>query len=162
MATPLDTIVVTDGNREAFERVIGVTREHGAPERLFVVGPRGTGKTSLLRALMTHEKGAYFKIYRRGRKDAVAYAEDNCTKYLNFQAHWPVIASRSWQNEGMYRLLRGEGMLNPAVAARMAERNGGPAVPVMASDTGIDDSNQANPPVAPVAPAYDDHETAGA
>ena len=43
MATPLDTIVVTDGNREAFERVIGVTQEHGAPERLFVVGPRGTG-----------------------------------------------------------------------------------------------------------------------
>ena len=62
----------------------------------------------------------------------------------------------------MYRLLRGEGMLNPAVAARMAERNGGPAVPVMASDTGIDDSNQANPPVAPVVPAYGDHETAGA
>ncbi len=124
--------------------------------------PARIRKTSLLRALMTHEKGAYFKIYRRGRKDAVAYAEDNCTKYLNFQAHWPVIASRSWQNEGMYRLLRGEGMLNPAVAARMAERNGGPAVPVMASDTGIDDSNQANPPVAPVAPAYDDHETAGA
>ena len=50
MATPLDTIVVTDGNREAFERVIGVTQEHGAPERPFVVGPRGTGKTSLLRA----------------------------------------------------------------------------------------------------------------
>ena len=37
-----------------------------------------------------------------------------------------------------------------------------PAVPVMASDTGIDDSNQANPPVAPVVPAYGDHETAGA
>lgn len=50
MSTPLDMIVVTDGNREAFERVMGVTQQHEAPERLFVVGPRGIGKTTLLRA----------------------------------------------------------------------------------------------------------------
>lgn len=50
MSTPLDAIVVADGNREAFERVIDVTQKHDEPVRLFMVGPRGAGKTSLLRA----------------------------------------------------------------------------------------------------------------
>lgn len=96
-------------------------------------------KTAFLRALLSHEKGAYWNVYRQGRRDAAAYAEENCAKYLRFQAHWSPIASRSWHNEGMERLLRGEGMLNAAVASRMAERNRGAAVPVFSADTGIDD-----------------------
>lgn len=114
--------------------------------------PTRIRKTAFLRALLTHEKGAYWKIYRQGRKDAVDYAEENCTKYLQFQSHWATIAADAWQNEAMERLLRGEGMLNPAVAARMAERNGGPAVPVLSSDTGIDDAEQ---PAAPAPSPYD-------
>lgn len=120
--------------------------------------PARIRKTALLRALMTHEKGAYFKVYRKGRKDAVTYAEENCAKYMHFQEHWPAIAGRAWQNEPMYRLLRGEGMLNAAVASRMAERNRGAEVPVMPSDTGMDDPGDMPPqpqmqnPVPPTVP----------
>lgn len=102
--------------------------------------PARIRKTAFLRALATSEHAAYWQIYRRGRKDAVEYAEENCAKYLRLQEQWGAIAGMSWQNEGMARLLRGEGMLNAAVAARMAERNGGPAVPVLESDTGMEES----------------------
>ncbi len=89
--------------------------------------PARIRKTALLRALLTHEKAAYWKVYRQGRKDAVAYAEENCAKYLRFQEVWPEIAGMSWQNEGMARLLRGEGMLNANVAASAAARATQPA-----------------------------------
>lgn len=50
MTTPLDTVIVADGNRTAFERVINVVRQHDRPQQIIVVGPRKSGKTVLLRA----------------------------------------------------------------------------------------------------------------
>lgn len=50
MTTPLDTVIVTDGNRAAFERVINVVQQHDEPQRIVVCGPRKSGKTVLLRA----------------------------------------------------------------------------------------------------------------
>ncbi len=50
MNTPLDTLVKTEGNREAFDKVIAITQVHEKPEKLFLVGPEQSGKTALLRA----------------------------------------------------------------------------------------------------------------
>ena len=50
MRMPLDELVKTDGNREAFDRVIDITEKHDKPEKLFLVGPKESGKTTLLRA----------------------------------------------------------------------------------------------------------------
>ena len=102
-------------------------------------------KTALLRSLLTNEHLAYWKIYTKGRKDAVDYAEAHCTRYLHFQACWNAIATFSWQNEAMMHVLRGEGMLNAAIAMRMAERNGGTPFAVAPNDTGFDDSNEDEP-----------------
>lgn len=49
METPLDLLVLEDGNRDAFERVIAITQIHDSPEHLFLVGPEQSGKTMLLR-----------------------------------------------------------------------------------------------------------------
>ncbi len=111
-------------------------------------------KTALLRALLTNEHLAYWKIYTKGRKDAVDYAEAHCAKYLHFQACWNSIATFSWQNEAMMHVLRGEGMLNAAIAMRMAERNGGTPFAVAPNDTGFDDSNE-DEPVAYVAEEFE-------
>lgn len=102
--------------------------------------PARIRKTALRRALATSEHGAYWQIYRHGRKDAVEYAEQNCANYLRLQEQWGAVAGMSWQNEGMMRLLRGEGMLNAAVAARMAERNGGPAVPALEGGPDVEEA----------------------
>ncbi|MEA5019145.1 MAG: hypothetical protein VB027_02130 [Gordonibacter sp.] len=50
MNTPLDAFVKTDGNREAFYRIVSLTQPHDKPERLFLVGPEQSGKTTLVRA----------------------------------------------------------------------------------------------------------------
>lgn len=50
MRTPLDALIKTDGNREAFDRVISITETHEKPQKLFIVGPEDSGKTILLRA----------------------------------------------------------------------------------------------------------------
>ncbi len=50
MTPQLDDIVVTDGNRNAFERVIGITQKRGRQTRIFMYGPSGSGKTAVLRA----------------------------------------------------------------------------------------------------------------
>ncbi|MBR2835427.1 MAG: glycosyltransferase [Coriobacteriales bacterium] len=85
--------------------------------------PRRIKKTSTLRTLRTNEKSSYLKIRRTGIKDAVAYAEENCTRYLEFQSYWNTIASQAWQNEQLVHIFMAEGMLNDAVAQRMAQRN---------------------------------------
>lgn len=46
----IDEIVITDGNREAFETVLGITGEHDEPVRMFIYGPLGTGKSTVLQA----------------------------------------------------------------------------------------------------------------
>jgi len=93
--------------------------------------PKRVSKTAFLRAILSPEHGAYWKIYRTGLKDAAAYAEENCVNYLHFQAAWNQIATRSWQNESMYHILHGEGLLSQAVAQRMAARNAGFVEPVV-------------------------------
>lgn len=50
MRMPLDEFVKTDGNRAAFERVANITQTHDKPEKLFLVGPKESGKTTLVRA----------------------------------------------------------------------------------------------------------------
>ena len=82
-------------------------------------------KTVALRAAFSPERAAYSKIRRTWRKDAVEYAEQNCGKYMRFQGCWPQITGLAWQNEAMVNMLRGEGMLNAAVAAHVdAARRG--------------------------------------
>lgn len=46
----MDEFVQTEGNREAYCRIAAITQKHDAPERLFVVGPEQSGKTTLVRA----------------------------------------------------------------------------------------------------------------
>ena len=86
--------------------------------------PARISKTALLRALMTSEHGAYWRVFTRGRKDAVAYAEQNCARYLDFQPYWSEITHALWLDEEFARVLMGPGMLNPDIAARMAQRAG--------------------------------------
>lgn len=50
MPSLTDKIVVFDGNKEAFDTIMGVTGEHDAPLRVIVVGPEGSGKTSMMLA----------------------------------------------------------------------------------------------------------------
>lgn len=51
MGTLLDGIVVADENREAFDRIIGITQKaHDAQVLLFMFGPHESGKTAVLRA----------------------------------------------------------------------------------------------------------------
>ncbi len=47
MPTLLDEIVVTEGNREAFEAILSIGRGPSTPQRLFVWGPKGSGKSSV-------------------------------------------------------------------------------------------------------------------
>ncbi|MDO5117721.1 MAG: DnaA/Hda family protein [Eggerthellaceae bacterium] len=48
---PVDALLVFDGNRGAFERVIGITQaEDEGPIQIFISGPSGSGKTALLTA----------------------------------------------------------------------------------------------------------------
>ena len=46
----IDEIVITDGNREAFETVLEITADHDEPVRMFVWGPVGSGKSTVLQA----------------------------------------------------------------------------------------------------------------
>ena len=81
-------------------------------------------KTVNLRSIFSPERHAYMQIRRTWRKDASAYAEQNCTNYMRFQTHWAEIAALAWQNEAMACMLRGQGMLNPTVAAHVAQARG--------------------------------------
>ena len=46
----MDTFVQTEGNRAAYRRIAAITQTHDEPERLFLVGPAQSGKTTLVRA----------------------------------------------------------------------------------------------------------------
>lgn len=50
MKLPLDAIIMTDGNRAAFQRIVDITQDHDEPVRLFLVGPKESGKTTALMA----------------------------------------------------------------------------------------------------------------
>lgn len=50
MTSPLDEIVITEGNRDAFETILAIGSEHESPVQLYVWGPVGSGKTTVLRA----------------------------------------------------------------------------------------------------------------
>lgn len=53
MRTPIDDVVVFDGNRKAFETVLNITKDHDKPVRMFMYGPKGSGKSTLLFARAT-------------------------------------------------------------------------------------------------------------
>lgn len=46
----IDEIVITEGNREAYETVLAITQEHDEPVRMFIYGPVGSGKSTVLQA----------------------------------------------------------------------------------------------------------------
>lgn len=50
MRLPIDNLVLTSGNREAFEAVIGVTQRQDVPVDIYLRGPDGSGKSAVLRA----------------------------------------------------------------------------------------------------------------
>lgn len=50
MKTLLEELVRTDGNRAAIERIEAVTQAHDKPEKIFLVGPHGSGKTEIVRS----------------------------------------------------------------------------------------------------------------
>lgn len=50
MATLLDEMVITDGNREAFEAILSIGRDAAGSRKLFVWGPKGSGKSSVASA----------------------------------------------------------------------------------------------------------------
>ena len=66
------------------------------------------GKTSLARALATSEHAAYFRIWRRGRDEARAYAQENAGSYLRFQNFWATIMNGLWRDADLARMLLGE------------------------------------------------------
>lgn len=55
MVSFFDELVITDDNREAFDAVLNITQTSDEPTRLFIYGPAGSGKSSLLRA-RAHER----------------------------------------------------------------------------------------------------------
>ncbi len=50
MRTALDDIVITDGNREAYETILALTQDHDEPVKMFVYGPIGAGKSTIVQA----------------------------------------------------------------------------------------------------------------
>ena len=46
MTTLLDEMVITEGNKEAFEAILSIGRSHPEAQRLFIWGPAGSGKSS--------------------------------------------------------------------------------------------------------------------
>jgi hypothetical protein len=111
--------------------------------------PSRIRKTSLLRALLTNEHAAYWKVFTSGRRDAVQYAEENCTSYMHFLSSWNAIATLSWEHEAMQHVLRGQGMLNAAIAMRMAERAGGRPFDVAVESGGVEDPDDFTTPDQP-------------
>ena len=79
-------------------------------------------KTAFLRAIMEPEHGAYWKIFRTALRGAETYADENSTRYLRLQEHWRDMTTLAWLNEEISRVMAGEGMLNAAIASRMAQR----------------------------------------
>lgn len=65
-------------------------------------------QTALMRAIGTKEHAAYADIFFSGFKRAQEYAEQNCDKYLKFQAQWPKIMAYLWQNKACARMFLGE------------------------------------------------------
>ncbi len=50
LATLMDEMVITDGNREAFEAILSIGRDASGVRRLFVWGPKGSGKSTVASA----------------------------------------------------------------------------------------------------------------
>lgn len=46
----MDEMVITDGNREAFEAILSIGRDASGARRLFVWGPKGSGKSTVASA----------------------------------------------------------------------------------------------------------------
>lgn len=50
MTPGINELIVTDGNKHAFDKVLHITEDHDAPARLFLYGAHGSGKTALVQA----------------------------------------------------------------------------------------------------------------
>ena len=61
--------------------------------------------TSFLRSLVKPNKRDYRRIARAARHEAATYAEDNCSKYFEFQYVWPEVMSRLANDEELSRAL---------------------------------------------------------
>lgn len=68
--------------------------------------------TALLRALARSQKRSYFTAARQSSHDASAYAEQNCSRYFEFQFIWPEMMQRS----------RGDRILSAALLESMRLR----------------------------------------
>lgn len=84
--------------------------------------PTRIRKTAFLYTLLSDEKSAYWQIYTKGRKDAEAYADEHCSRYLALQSVWARVTATAWLNTELSSVLEGDGMLNPSIANRMSMR----------------------------------------
>lgn len=50
MVISLDEIVVTEGNQRAFDAILSIGRTEGEPRKLFIWGPKGSGKSTVASA----------------------------------------------------------------------------------------------------------------
>lgn len=50
MASLLDEVVITDGNKMGFELILNAGRPHDQPVHVFIWGPQGSGKSKVLQA----------------------------------------------------------------------------------------------------------------
>lgn len=62
-------------------------------------------KTAFLRALTGPNRLANFQIWRKGRKDAQAYAEQRAKNYAHVVSLWPLILDGLWGDSGVVEAL---------------------------------------------------------
>ncbi len=61
--------------------------------------------TAYLRSFSRPDKKGYRQAAKVARKEASTYAEENCSKYFEFQYHWPEIMHRLERDEALTRAL---------------------------------------------------------
>lgn len=69
---------------------------------------RRAALTSLLRSLVSSERGLYFQIATHVMTEAAAYARENCQNYFEFQRRWPIMIESLWDDVALKSLFTGE------------------------------------------------------
>lgn len=117
--TPLDVLVETEGNKDAIACIKGITQAE-SPQRIFLVGPAGSGKTILLRAraavpdLLSTKK----MLYRLCAEPARAIRAGVADKFFDQLGSVKVLFLDDF--DGFYEDIEASGMLMPLL---MEERN---------------------------------------